>query len=155
NGVDKCGGFHNPGLVDCQLDGVGDPYRIEVFDGGSDTPGKYRLFVHRPSTTATIDCDAPLRSGTIGDAVQQDLVEPTFTVGNEALEINISVVPPVNPNFNPVWRLVDAKGVDKCGGFHGGLANCTPDGFGNPYRIEVADSFNNDAGSYILHLQRL
>ena len=46
NGIDKCAGFHT-GLRDCPLDGTGNPYRVEVFDGSSNSTGRYSIFVQQ------------------------------------------------------------------------------------------------------------
>ena len=130
---------------------AGNPYRIEVVDGGNDGPGTYKLHLEHlaavPGCGTTLwTCNQPNR--TLPDALDADLFTVVFRQPFAAISIAVTAVS--GANFQPIWRLLDTTGqptVD-CGGFHSGSATCGPFSAGNPYRIEVVDSDADAVGIY-------
>src|SRR2546428_459269 len=116
------------------------------------------LLIATPSevlgSSATIVCDVPY-SGKIVTKSESDTL--SFTVANsEIVSIATVVTGPSGPNFNPIWRLLRGNGTVVIGYNPFGLYDTgSLLASGNPYRIEIVDSNQDDTGGYRVHLQRL
>jgi len=146
------GGFTPAGRYDLgPLSPSGNPYRIEVVDGGANAAGTYQIHLER--LTAVPNCGTTLwtcagTNRTLADGLDADLLTVVFR--QPAAIMSIAVLPISGANFDPVWRLLDAAGqpATDCGGFHSGSDECGPFSAGNPYRIEVVDGGANAGGTY-------
>ena len=148
---------------DCgPLTAGGNPYRIEVEDGGRNDFGLFHLHVQhlnavRACENEPLPCDTAVNV-TLEHPADSDLL--SFRV-SEAEIVRITVLEPASQpaNFNPSWRLIDGSGNAAvfCGAFTTTVSvNCGPlPGSGNPYRLEVEDGARNDTGLCIVNMQRL
>jgi hypothetical protein len=162
NPARDCGAF-GAAFQDCgPLSPRGNPYRIEIEDGGRNDIGGYAVHVQQLAAGPACDfapliCDVPL-TATINPAADSDLLGFRVVEGEI---VRISLVENVgsSANFGPSWRLLDGEGAPAlfCGAFSATVSvNCGPlPSAGNPYRIEVEDGARNDTGTYNAHLQRL
>jgi len=159
----SCGGLTSSVSLDCgPLPVLGNPYRLEVEDGGRNEIGTYSAYLQR--LTAVRACDSIElqcgvgHTGTIDHIADSDLLQFEI-VADETVRIGVSKVLPSLPNFNPNWRLLDGAGNPAlaCGTFTTtesrdcGLLPAAR----NPYRVEVEDGSRNDTGTYEVTVQFL
>jgi hypothetical protein len=156
NPATSCGTRTLSAQVDCgPLPTAGNPYRIQVSDFGNDDQGDYRLHFQRLTAGATCEdsplaCDVPFH-GSIGNPVDADLL--SFSVPtNEKVTIVLNRGINHGVNFQPYWRILDRDGnpAASCGSRTlSAQAECGPlPPSGNPYRLEITDSGNDDTGEY-------
>jgi hypothetical protein len=155
----SCGNYTSGSAYCDPLPASGNPYRLEVWDGSTDTGGTYHI--HLQTLTAATACEAiPLPcdstvTGVLEDGQDVDLY--AFDVA-EGEQIRILFEADPAPNFDPNWRLMDATGefAASCGNYTSLSAYCGPlPASGNPYRLEVWDGSTDTGGTYHVHLQRL
>ncbi len=158
----SCGGLTGSVSLNCgPLPASGNPYRIEVEDGGRNEIGDYALHFQRLTAVRACD-DVPLicgvgQTGTIDHAADADLLG--FAVA-EGTTVTISVVEPApGSSFNPNWRLIDGAGnpATACGSFSvTSPRDCTDLAAAlNPYRVEVEDQGRNETGTYVVTVDYL
>jgi methionine-rich copper-binding protein CopC len=129
---------------------AGEPYAIEVEDGGFNATGTYSLHIQR--------LKAPLRCGvmllcdvgattTISASADTDIFELN---GHQDEQVHITISG-AGGAFNPQWRLLapDGTGVTGCDTFSGAARDCTLP-VGGAYAIEVQDSGFDATGTYQL-----
>ena len=161
--ADDCGNVSSAPQRDCgPLPASGSPYRVELSDQGGNDTGAYRVRFSRSTASAACEqtpivCDLPL-AGQISPVSDSDLFSFSVVEG-ETVAVQVVKSAPAGLNFAPSWRLIAGDGdrADACSGFTTAtLQNCGPlPVAGNPYRIEVTDTNNDDTGAYNVRLQRI
>lgn len=148
---------------DCgPLPTAGNPYRVEIEDGGRDDVGAVevrfeRTLPHRLCSSQTLDCDEPI-SATI-ESNSDGQTYPFRAIEGEMIRVSVVELSGSGATFSPSWRIIDAtgNGFGGCGSFASVSRNsCGPlPAAGNPYAVQVTDGSLNDTGSYTIHLHRL
>ncbi|MDO8632919.1 MAG: hypothetical protein Q7R41_20755, partial [Phycisphaerales bacterium] len=110
------------------------------------------------SCPAELVCDTPIL-GTISSVAETDTFCFCVTEG-EIIRVSVIEQAGSGPNFNPVWRLLDANDnpAQDCGAalITAVFDDCGPlPAAGSPYRLVIEDSSRNDVGTYKANLQRL
>lgn len=136
------------GRHDCgPLPASGNPYAVEIFDGGADGIGLYRAQVQRLTVASSCDGAGDCR---IDGSVDSDLFRFMVDTGT-MVTIDVERAGQGDASFDPRWRVVDAAGnpVAGCGPNLLGAHQCGPlDVAGNPYQVEVFDQFSDGTGGY-------
>jgi len=159
-----CGGFATTVDRDCgPLYRSGNPYRVEIEDGGRNEVGDctvnlQHLTAARSCEGDTLDCGTAAQ-GTIDSIGDSDLFSFRVIEG-EIVRLSLAEAPSQPAGFNPSWRLVDGNGFPavSCGTFATTVTgvDCGPlPASGNPYRVEVQDGTRNDTGTFLVRLDRL
>ncbi len=136
----------------------GNPYRLDVWDWSEDGTGTYQAGLHRlPAATACdvvpFGCDTTL-AGAIDSRIDVDGFAFPAAEG-EHVYVGLRA-DAAGPDFDPIWRIVDASGVDVSGWVGAGRYGFGPLHLaGSPYSFQVRDSGENGTGTYHANLQRV
>jgi hypothetical protein len=150
--------------IDCgPLSTAGNPYRIEVADDGTQTTGRYRVYLQRVTSLSAcenrvLQC-GEIVTGSTENSLDTDLLSFNVVAG-EQVWVSVHPRPGSGSQYRPAWRLLDASGspVAPCGTFewrephaagHREAGDCgilSP--FASPYVIQVGDEGRDDVGQY-------
>ena len=118
-GLSICGGPY-AGRGECgPLAASGNPYRVEVFEPGSDGTGAYQVHMFRLTAGSTCDETPQGCDQTVPASIDQPLETDMFAftvVDNERLAITVLAGAPTSGNYAVNWRLYNAAGYSVCGG---------------------------------------
>jgi hypothetical protein len=107
---------------------------------------------------APLECNVPVLD-TFASSVESHFF--SFDASDERVTVTVVREPslPSGPVFTPEWRLLDGTGMPAtssgCGSFSVALRqDCVLSAVDSPYRVQVRERFQDEVGSFWVHLQR-
>jgi hypothetical protein len=159
-----CGAFTATVSVNCgPLPASGNPYRLEVEDGARNDTGLCTVHMQRLSSLRGCDQNdlacGVTEIGITNSVIDTDLFRFVAAEGETWRVGVVERIDPLQPNYNPNWRLLDGAGnpMPPCDAFVIGTSrDCGPlPASRNPYRIEVEDGTRNDFGQFDISVTRV